>query len=126
MMSGNAPTWGGGDQRTACVDRDPVFSFVESGVPDPDPRLLVDRLLYARVLLQANTVLAPRFLLGECAAAHHIVLGDAQAGVVATDRLRGYGFLVEPWTGPPGIRFVLSSTPLRALLTWQSFGAVDV
>lgn len=99
---------------------DPVVSFVEPGELDPRPRLLVDRLLYARVLLQANAVLAPWFQLGDCAAAHHIVLGGAGAGLAATERLITYGFRVEPSIDPPGIRFFLSSShseaEIRALL----------
>lgn len=102
------------------ADADPVLSFVETGDLEPRPRLLVDRLLYARVLLQANVVLAPRFQLGECAAAHHIVLGGAGAGLAATERLITYGFRVEPSIAPPGIRFFLSSShseaEIRALL----------
>jgi hypothetical protein len=97
-----------------------VVSFVEPGVLDPFPRQLVDRLLYARALLQANTVLAPRFLLGDCAAAHHIILGGGGAGTMAAERLLSYGFLVEPWSDPLGIRFFLSSShskaEIRALL----------
>jgi hypothetical protein len=101
------------------VDPDPVLSFVETGELEPRPRLLVDRLLYARVLLQANGVLADRFELGDCAAAHHIVMG-AGAGLAATERLLAYGFRVEPSVAPPGIRFFLSSShseaEIRALL----------
>jgi hypothetical protein len=101
-------------------DPEPVFSFVETGVLEPRPRLLVDRLLYARGLLQASAVLAPRFLLGECAAAHHIVIGSAATGFVAAERLLSYGFRVEPWIDPPGLRFFLSSShsdaEIRALL----------
>jgi hypothetical protein len=107
------------DGRIFRIDPDPVLSFVESGDLEPRPRLLVDRLLYARVLLQANAVLAPRFQLGDCAAAHHIVLG-AGAGLAATERLMTYGFRVEPAIDPPGIRFFLSSShseaEIRALL----------
>lgn len=99
---------------------DPLASFVETGESEPQPRLLVERLLYARALLQANTVLAPRFVLGDCAAAHHIVLADAAAGERAAHCLATYGFRVEPWVDPPGIRFFLSSaharSEIRALL----------
>jgi hypothetical protein len=102
------------------LDPEPVFSFVETGNPEPQPRLLVDRLLYARGLLQASAVLTPRFRLGECAAAHHIVLGGGATGLAAADRLLTYGFRVEPWLDPPGIRFFLSSShgeaEIRALL----------
>jgi hypothetical protein len=107
------------DPPIARFDPDPVLSFVETGDPEPRPRLLVDRLLYARVLLHANAVLAQRFQLGDCAAAHHIVL-SVGAGLVATERLLTYGFRVEPSVDPPGIRFFLSSShsqaEIRALL----------
>ena len=106
--------------RQATVEPDQVLSFVETGALEPRPRLLVDRLLHARVLLQANAVLAPRFSLGDCAAAHHIVLGRPASGIVATERLLTYGFRIEPWNDPPGIRFFLSSShekaEIRALL----------
>jgi len=99
---------------------DPVLSFVETGELEPRPRLLVDRLLFARVLLQASAVLAPRFQLGECAAAHHIVLGGPGAGLAASERLIAFGFRVEPSVDPPGIRFFLTSShsegEIRALL----------
>lgn len=101
-------------------EQDPVLSFVETGTPEPHPRLLVDRLLYARMLLQKNAVLAPRFVLGECAAAHHILLDSAELGARAAERLVAFGFRVEPWTDPAGIRFFLSSShaksEIRALL----------
>ena len=101
-------------------DPDPVLSFVDTGGLEPQPRLLVERLLFARGLLQANLVLAPKFMLGECAAAHHIVLGGAATGVIAAERLLTYGFQVEPSREPPGIRFVLASShseaEIRALL----------
>lgn len=107
------------DGQVVRFDRDPVLCFVETGEPEPRPRLLVDRLLYARVLLQANEVLAPRFELGDCAAAHHIVLGGG-VGLAATERLMMYGFRVEPSGAPPGIRFFLSSShseaEIRALI----------
>lgn len=93
---------------------EPVSSFVETGELEPRPRLLVDRLLYARFLLQANEVLAPRFELGDCAAAHHIVLGAAGAGLAVTERLITHGFRVEPSIAPPGIRFFLSSSHSEA------------
>jgi hypothetical protein len=100
-------------------DPDPILSFVETGL-EPRPRLLVERLLYVRGLLQTNAVLAPRFHLGDCAAAHHILLGGTIAGRAAVERLRFYGFQVEPSIDPPGIRFFVSSqhaeTELRALL----------
>lgn len=102
------------------AESDPIVSFVETGLLEPRPRLLVDRLLYARVLLQGNAVLSPRFVLGDCAAAHHIVLGGAGTGAAAAERLLSYGFRVEPSTEPPGIRFFLSSwhstAEIRALL----------
>lgn len=105
---------------TVGVDCDPVLCFAESDRSDPRPRLLVDRLLYTRALLQANPVLAPRFQLGACAAAHHIVLGSAMTGVATADRLMAFGFRVEPSADPPGIRFVVSSShseaEIRALL----------
>jgi hypothetical protein len=114
-MDGKPPTRAGDP-----LDSDPVLNFVETGELEPRPRLLVDRLLFARVLLQANAVLAPRFELGECAAAHHIVLGGAGAGLAATERLIAYGFRVEPSIDPPGIRFFLTSShseaEIRALL----------
>lgn len=106
--------------RCACADPEPVFRFVETGALDPHPKLLVERLLFARALLQVNTVLAPRFVLGNCAAAHHIVLGTPSAGFACADRLMTYGFQVEPCVDPPGIRFFLSSwhtdAEIRALL----------
>jgi hypothetical protein len=106
------------DRREA--DSDPIVNFVETGLLEPRPRLLVDRLLYARVLLQGNAVLSPRFVLGDCAAAHHIVLGGAGTGAAASERLLRYGFRVEPSSEPPGIRFFLSSwhsnAEIRALL----------
>jgi hypothetical protein len=107
LMSGN-PT-SGRDRRIASVEPDPILSFVETGALEPQPRLLVDRLLYARALIQQNPVLAPRFFLGECAAAHHIAFADAAAGRAAVARLITYGFRVEPWVEPPGVRFFLSS-----------------
>jgi hypothetical protein len=103
-----------------CVEPDPILCFVETDELELRPRLLVDRLLHVRTLLQANTVLAPRFQLGDCAAAHHIVLGSAANAVLAVDRLWFYGFAVEPSADPPGIRFFVSSShteaELRALL----------
>jgi hypothetical protein len=113
MMSGTPPT-PGRDRRIASAEPDPILSFVETGTLEPHPRLLVDRLLYARALLQQNTVLAPRFLLGECAAAHHITFADAAAGRAAVARLVTYGFRVEPWVDPPGIRFFLSSSHAKS------------
>lgn len=99
---------------TVGIECDPVLCFAESDLPDPRPRLLVDRLLYARALLQASPMLAPRFQLGACAAAHHIVLGSAMTGVAAVDRLMAFGFRVEPSTDPPGIRFFVSSSHSEA------------
>jgi hypothetical protein len=99
---------------TASVECDPVMCFAESDRPDSQPRLLVDRLLYTRALLQANPVLAPRFQLGACAAAHHIVLGNAMLGVATADRLMAFGFRVEPSTDPPGIQFFVSSSHSEA------------
>jgi hypothetical protein len=99
---------------TVGVECDPVLCFAESDRPDPRPRLLVDRLLYARALLQANPVLAPRFQLGACAAAHHIALGNAMTGIATADRLMAFGFRVEPSTDPPGIRFFVSSSHSEA------------
>jgi hypothetical protein len=99
---------------TVSVECEPVLCFAECDRPDPQPRLLVDRLLYARALLQANPVLASRFRLGACAAAHHIVLGNAMTGVVTADRLMVFGFRVEPSTDPPGIRFFVSSSHTEA------------
>ena len=108
------------DRGSACGDPDPVLSFVETGRVEQRPRLLVERLLYARGLLQANAVLAPRFLLGDCAAAHHIVLGGAMTGQIAVERLMTFGFRVAPSIDPPGIRFTVSSShseaEIRALL----------
>lgn len=108
------------DRQPASADPDPVLSFVATDELDPAPRQLVERLLYARGLLQASVVLAPRFLLGECAAAHHIVLGDRATAGAAAERLRAYGFQVEPQRSPAGIRFCLSSrhseAEIRALL----------
>lgn len=117
-MDRNSPTARNGHR--AGIDAEPVFSFIQTGVLDPQPRLLVERLLFARALLQANAVLAPRFVLGECAAAHHIVLGNAAVGFAAADRLMSYGFRVEPSVEPPGIRFFVASwhseAEIRALL----------
>jgi|GEM_PF-5569713 len=102
------------------VESDPVLSFVETGALEPRPRLLVDRLLYARALLQSSAALAPRFALGYCAAAHHIVIGSAAAAQFAVERLLRYGFRVERSSQPPGIVFFLSSShaerEIRALL----------
>jgi hypothetical protein len=96
------------------ADRDPVLCFVDTGGSEPRPRVLVERLLYARGLLQASAALAPRFLLGDCAAAHHIVLPSARTGIAAAERLGSFGFQVEPWLDPPGLRFVLSSAHTEA------------
>ena len=112
-MSGTPPT-PRHDGRIASAEPDPILSFVETGTLEPHPRLLVDRLLYARALIQQNTVLSPRFLLGECAAAHHILFTDAAAGRAAAARLVTYGFRVEPWVEPPGIRFFLSSSHAKS------------
>lgn len=87
-----------------------MVCFLDPRDAERQPRLLVKRLLYARTLIQANPVLAPRFQLGDCAAAHHIVLGTAQTGLVAAERLRLCGLRVQPCASPPGIRFVLSSS----------------
>ena len=99
---------------TVSVDCDPILCFADTDRPDPRPRLLVDRLLYVRALLQANPVLAPRFQLGACAAAHRIMLGNAMTGVATADRLMSFGFRVEPSTDPPGIRFFVSSSHSEA------------
>lgn len=99
---------------TVSVDCEPILCFAETDRPDSRPRLLVDRLLYARALLQANPVLATRFQLGACAAAHHIVLGSAMTGVATVDRLMTFGFRVELSTDPPGIRFFVSSSHSEA------------
>jgi hypothetical protein len=118
-MDGKPPTTARSGQIT-CAEPEPILSFVETSVLEPRPRLLVERLLYARALLQGNAALAPRFLLGDCAAAHHIVMGGAAIGLAATERLLTYGFRVESSTSPPGIRFFLSSShgkaEIRALL----------
>ena len=42
---------------TVSVDCEPILCFADTDRPDPRPRLLVDRLLYARALLQANGTL---------------------------------------------------------------------
>jgi hypothetical protein len=119
MMSGNPPSAGRGEHLLG-VEPDPILCFVETGDLEPHPRLLVDRLLYARMLLSGSAVLAPRFVLGECAAAHHIMLDDAAAATAAVERLLAYGFRVELWDDPAGIRFFLSSShaksEIRALL----------
>jgi len=108
------------DDGSATVASDPIIGFVETGLEEPRPRLLVDRLLYARMLLQASPVLSPRFVLGDCAAAHYIVLDSAGAGFAVLERLLTFGFRVEPSFEPPGIRFFLSSwhsnVEIRALL----------
>jgi hypothetical protein len=107
-------------RRTRCVEPDPILSFVDTGGLEPHPRRLVERLLYARALIDGNRVLAPRFLLGICAAEHHIVLGGARTGVIAADRLMSYGFAVEAGREPTGLRFFISSAhaepEIRALL----------
>jgi hypothetical protein len=99
---------------------DLILSFVETGALEQRPRLLVDRLLYARGLLQSNVVLAPRFQLGDCAAAHHILLGNAATAELAAERLLTFGFRVEAAATPPSLRFMLSSShgegEIRALL----------
>jgi len=95
-------------------DPEPMVSFLDPRVPEAQPRLLVKRLLYARTLIQANPVLAPRFQLGDCAAAHHIVLGTTAIGLVAAERLRLCGLRVQPSIAPPGLRFVLSSSHSEA------------
>jgi hypothetical protein len=118
-MEGKSPTEAG-ERHAVCIDCDPVLCFLPPDGLEPAPRRLVERLLYARGLLQANPVLAPRFRLGDCAAAHHILLGTAMAGVATADRLMSFGFRVEPLADPPGIRFFLSSShteaEIRALL----------
>jgi hypothetical protein len=118
-MEGNPPT-SARDRTVASVDCDPVLCFAETDPPDPRPRVLVGRLLHARALLGASPVLASRFRLGDCAAAHHIVLGNAMTGVVLADRLMAFGFRVEPSADPPGIRFFVTSShseaEIRALL----------
>jgi hypothetical protein len=118
-MEGKPPT-AACDCPITSVDCDPILCFAEGDQPDPRPRVLVDRLLHARALLDANPLLAPRFRLGNFAAAHHIVLGSAMTGVAVADRLMAFGFRVEASTDPPGIRFCLSSShdaaEIRALL----------
>jgi hypothetical protein len=99
-----------------CADSDPIVSFLETGAPEPRPRLLVERLLYTWSLLQSSPVLGPRFVLGDCAAAHHIVLGGTATSLAATDRLWRYGFRVEPSATPRGIRFFVSSSHTEAEL----------
>jgi hypothetical protein len=104
----------------AGVDCDPIVCFAEGDRPDPRPRILVDRLLYARALLGAHPLLAPRFRLGDFAAAHYILFDSAMTGVAVADRLMAFGFRVEPSAEPPGIRFFVSSShaeaEIRALL----------
>jgi hypothetical protein len=118
-MEGKPPT-STRDLTVARIDCDPVLCFAGSDPPDPRPRVLVDRLLYTRARLAASPVLAPRFQLGDCAAAHHIVLGNAMTGVAVADRLMAFGFRVESSVAPPGIRFLVSSShsepEIRALL----------
>lgn len=108
------------DRSCAGIDCEPVLCFLATDGPEPRPRVLVDRLLFARALIDANPVLAPRFRLGDYAAAHHIVLDGAMTGVAVADRLMAFGFRVEPATAPPGIQFFLSSShtepEIRALL----------
>jgi len=102
------------------IECEPVLCFLETDGPDLRPRILVDRLLFARGLIDANPVLAPRFRLGDYAAAHHIVLDSAVTGVAVADRLMSFGFRVESAADPPGIQFCLSSShtepEIRALL----------
>lgn len=99
---------------------DPVVSFLQTDGGEPRPKLLVERLLYARALIQASPVLGPRFVLGDCAADHHILLGSTAMILAATDRLVRFGFRVAPSSAPPGIRFFVSSShseaEIRALL----------
>jgi hypothetical protein len=118
-MEGKPPTAACSRSITS-VDCDPILCFAEGDQPDPRPRVLVDRLLYTRALLEASPLLAPRFRLGDCAAAHHIVLTSAMTGVAVADRLMAFGFRVEPSADPPGIRFFVSSShdeaEIRALL----------
>jgi len=106
--------------RPAPDDAEPIVSFAAPEGLDPRPRVLVQRLLYARSLVQASAILEPRFLLGGCAAAHHFVLGSPGAGLAAFDRLLELGFRVEPWRSPAGIRCVVTSAhreaEIRALL----------
>jgi hypothetical protein len=108
------------DRPITRVDCDPIVCFAETDRPDPRPRMLVERLLYTRALLEANPLLAPRFQLGDFAAAHHIVLDSAMIAVAVADRLMTFGFRVEPAADPPGIRFFVSSShdeaEIRALL----------
>jgi hypothetical protein len=118
-MDGRSPTAARGRQ-PPCVDADPIVSFIETGEGEPRPRLLVERLRYTWDLLRASPVLGPRFRLGDCAAAHLIVLGGPATTLAATARLWTYGFRVAPSTAPPGIRFFVSSShsegEIRALL----------
>jgi hypothetical protein len=118
-MEGKLPT-STCDRPITSVDCDPILCFAETDRPEPRPRVLVDRLLYARALLEANPLLAPRFQLGDFAAAHHIVLDSAMIGVAVAARLMRFGFRVEPAGDPPGIRFFVSSShdeaEIRALL----------
>lgn len=118
-MEGKPPTWGR-HRPIASVDCDPILCFADGDRPDPRPRVLVDRLLYARALIAAHPLLAPRFQLGDFAAAHHIVLDSAMTGVAVADRLMAFGFRVEPSREPPGIRFFVASShdeaEIRALL----------
>ncbi|HEX3762070.1 MAG TPA: hypothetical protein VHW23_25390 [Kofleriaceae bacterium] len=108
------------DRPCGGIDCEPVLCFLETDGPEPRPRVLVDRLLFARAMIDANPVLAPRFRLGDYAAAHHIVLDSAMTGVAVADRLMTFGFRVEPAAAPPGIQFFLSSShtepEIRALL----------
>jgi hypothetical protein len=118
-MMGKPPTMSR-DGSLPRADSDPILSFVETGTLEQRPRLLVDRLLYARALLQSNVVLAPRFQLGECAAAHHILLGSAATAATAADRLLTFGFQLDASASPPSLRFFLTSShsegEIRALL----------
>lgn len=118
-MEGKPPT-AACDRHCVGIECEPVLCFLETDSPEPRPRVLVDRLLFARALIDANPVLAPRFRLGDYAAVHHIVLDTAMTGVAVADRLMSFGFRVEPATAPPGIQFFLSSShtepEIRALL----------
>jgi hypothetical protein len=107
--------------REVRIAPEPILSFVETGRAEVHPRLLVARLLYARSLICASPALELRFRLGDCAAAHHFVLGDPASGLAAAARLLDHGFRVEAWRAPGGIRCFVSSAhseaEIRALLT---------
>jgi len=91
-------------------------------------RELAERLAFARVLLRADPVLAPRspMLDGAPTPVHYVVLGNTDRTIAAASRLIERGFLVNPVAFPAvpikrgGIRFSISrchtEADIRALI----------